>query len=66
MKKTEEVEDENHRESDNKNEIYELRLVIYLCANLLLQKKGRRVREKWLGGGGGCDNIMSLENGNFL
>lgn len=24
---------------DNKNEIYELRLVIYLCANLLLHKK---------------------------
>lgn len=28
---------ENHRKCDNKNEIYDLRLVIYLCANLLLQ-----------------------------
>lgn len=32
-------EKENHRKCDNKNEIYELRLVIYLCANLLLQKE---------------------------
>lgn len=46
----------NHRKCDNKNQIYELRLVIYLCANLLLQrnKKGR-IR-------GGCDIIMSLES----
>lgn len=39
--------DENHRKCDNKTEIYELRLVIYLCANLLLQKAEggeRRVR----------------------
>lgn len=47
----------NHRKCDNKNEIYELRLVIYLCANSLLQKNKRgRI-------GGGCDIIMSLESG---
>lgn len=40
-----EKRDENHRKCDNKNEIYELRLVIYLCANLLLQTKG------------GCDTL---------
>lgn len=32
---------ENHRKCDNKNKIYEPRLVIYLCANLLLQSEGR-------------------------
>lgn len=49
--------DENHRKCDNKNEIYELRLVIYLCANLLLQSDGR---------GRGCDFIMSHEKGKVV
>lgn len=37
--KQEEKRKKNHRKCDNKNEIYELRLVIYLCANLLLPKE---------------------------
>lgn len=40
--------DENHRKCDNKNEIYELRLVIYLCANLLLQKERGMVRHYYV------------------
>lgn len=48
----------NHGKCGNRNGIYELRLVIYLCANLFLLKKGKR--EKWEDEGG-CDNIMSEE-----
>lgn len=51
---------ENHGECDNKNEIYDLRLVIYLCANLLLQmvhvstKHPRRSARECVSVGGGA------------